>query len=238
MGAVVSSSPVVSGSPSSSGEDSSHSAPALAGGPTHGRQLSMKFASMSPSHGVLSFRNRLLQRGSPTESQALPANLLRRGFLSPWGHRFWQEPAPARAPHGVTASFGHSTAPAWGPAQAAGGDLLHVNLHGLQGDNLLHCALLHGLQGNLLQHLEHLLPLLLHCPWWLQSCFSRIFSLLFPAAAAQGFFPLPKYVIPEALPWLLMGSALASGGSVLEPVALALSDIREGSSSFSQNPLL
>ena len=54
----------------------------------------------------------LLQRGSlprgavlqaqaapewaPTGSQALPANLLWHGLLSPQGHRSWQEPAPAQ----------------------------------------------------------------------------------------------------------------------------------------------
>jgi len=67
------------------------------------------------SHRVQSFKNRLLQRGSPMGSQALPGNLLRYGLLSPWVHRSWQEPAPARAPHGVTASFRHPPALAWGP---------------------------------------------------------------------------------------------------------------------------
>ncbi|KAK4828209.1 hypothetical protein QYF61_024643 [Mycteria americana] len=37
--------------------------------------------------------------------------------------------------------------------------------------------------------------------------------------------PLLKYVIPEELPLSLMGSALASSRSVLEPAALALSDM-------------
>ena len=34
------------------------------------------------------------------------------------------------------------------------------------------------------------------------------------------FSPLLKYVIPEALPPSLMSSALASGGSVLEPAGI------------------
>jgi len=38
---------------------------------------------MGPFHEVQSFRNRLLQRGSPTGSQALPANLLQHGLLFP-----------------------------------------------------------------------------------------------------------------------------------------------------------
>jgi len=61
----------------------------------------------------------------PTGSQALPVNLLWCGLLSPWGHRSWQEPAPAQALHRVTASFRHPPAPAWAPPLAAGGDLLH-----------------------------------------------------------------------------------------------------------------
>ena len=75
--------------------------------PCHGLQLFMNRPSVGPSHRVQSFRSKLLQRGSPTGSQALPANLLRRGLLSPRVRRSWQEPAPLRAPHGVTASFRH-----------------------------------------------------------------------------------------------------------------------------------
>jgi len=76
-------------------------------GPSHRLQLFTNCPSVGPSHGMQSFRNRLLQHGSPTGSQALPANLLRRGLLSPWRHRSWQELAPVWSPHGVTASLGH-----------------------------------------------------------------------------------------------------------------------------------
>ena len=57
--------------------------------------------------------------------------------------------------------------------------------------------------------------LLLHWPWCLQGCFSYIFSPLSSAviAVAQFFFPLLNYVIPEALPQSLVGSALASSGA-------------------------
>jgi len=145
------------------GEDSSHSASAPAWGPSHGRQFSTNFSSVSPSHGlqlftncsgvgpfhrVQSFRNRLLQRGSPTGSQVLPANLLRPGLLSPWLHRSWQEPAPAQAPHRVTASFRHPPALVWGPFHGLQvGICSTVDLHGLQGDNLPHHGLHHELQG-------------------------------------------------------------------------------------------
>jgi len=122
------------------GEASSHYSSAPAWCPSHGRQcsmnccnmspsyglqFSMNFSSMGPFHGMQSFRNRLLQRGSPTGSHVLPANLLQRGLLSPQGHRSCQEPAPAQAAHGVTASFRHPPALAWSPPWATGGYLLH-----------------------------------------------------------------------------------------------------------------
>jgi len=113
---------------------------------------------MGPLHGVQSFRNRLLQRGTPTRSHVLPENLPRRGLLSPRVRRSWQKPAPAQAPHGVTASFRHPPALAWESlSRATGGDLL---LHGLQGNSLPH----HGFssqvtrEDSLLRHLEHVLP--------------------------------------------------------------------------------
>jgi len=54
-----------------------------------------------------------------------------------------------------------------------------------------------------------------------------------------GFFlPLLKYVITEALPASLIGLALGSGGSLLEPLALALSDMGKAARSFSQKPPL
>ncbi|KAK4810884.1 hypothetical protein QYF61_013292 [Mycteria americana] len=87
-------------------------------------------------------------------------------------------------------------------------------LHGLQGDNLRHHGHLHGLQRNLCSS-----------TWSISSpsFFTDLgvcrvvsyFSL--PAAVVQQFFPLLKYVITEALPPLLIVSALASGGSILEP---------------------
>jgi len=119
--------------------------------PSHGLQLFTNCPSVGPSHGVQSFRNRLLQRGSPMGSHTLSANLLRCGLLSPRVRRSWQEPAPARAPHGVTASFRHPPAPAWGPFHRLQVEnLLHVGLHGVQGDNLPHHGLHHKLQGKVL----------------------------------------------------------------------------------------
>jgi len=130
-------------------------------GPSHGLQLSTNSPSVVPSHGMQSFRNRLLQCGSLTGSQVLPANLLRRGLLCPQVHRSWQEPASAWAPHRVKVSFGHPSALAWGPFHGLQVDIYSTrDLRGLQGDNLPH----HGLSSQaarenfLLWHLKHILP--------------------------------------------------------------------------------
>jgi len=112
----------------------------------------MNCPSVGPSHRVQSFRNRLLQRGSPMGLQALPENLLLCVLLSPWVSRSWQEPAPARAPHGVTASFRHPPALVWGPFHRLQVDICSsVELHGLQEDNLPHHGLHHKLQGKALR---------------------------------------------------------------------------------------
>ena len=105
-------------------------------------------------------------RGSPLGSQALPENMLQHGLLSPQGHRSCQEPAPAWAPHGLTASFGHPLVPVRGPPRAAVEICSTVDLHGLQGHSLPHPGLLHGLRGNLCSGTwSTSSPLLLHWPW-------------------------------------------------------------------------
>ena len=140
MWAVISSSHVVTAAPSSS-----HSSLAPVWGSSHGRQFFMNCSSLGPSHGVQSFRNRLLQCESPAGSQDLSANLLQHGLLSPWVHMSRQKPVPAQAPHRVTASFRHPPAPAQGPFHGLQVEICStMDLHGLQGHSLPH-----GLQGNL-----------------------------------------------------------------------------------------
>jgi len=93
-----------------------------------------------------------------------------------------------------------------------------MEFHGLQGHSLPHHGLHHELQAKVLCSgvSNTSFPLLLHCPSCLLS-FSHIVSLLSLTAVPPQFFPpLLSYVIPEVLPLSLMGSALASGGSVLE----------------------
>jgi len=111
MGLTISSSHIVSAAPSFSGRGLLTLFPCSSvKGSSHGRQFSTNFSkvspshglqlftncpSMGPSHGVQSFRNRLLEHGSPMGSQALPANLLWHGLLSPQVCMSWQEPDPA-----------------------------------------------------------------------------------------------------------------------------------------------
>jgi len=131
--------------------------------PSHRLQLFTNRSSVGLFHGVQSFRNRLLQHGSSTGSQALPANLLCCGLLSPWVHGSWQEPAPARASYGVTASFRHISALAWSLPWGAGGYLLHNRLPRVAGTQPASpwSSSRAAWERSLLQHLEHLLPLLL-----------------------------------------------------------------------------
>jgi len=91
-------------------------------------------------------------------------------------------------------------------------------LCGLKGSNLLHHGLLHRLQGNLCSGTwSTSSPSFLADLGVYRVVYLTFFSLLFPTAAVQRFLPCLNYVIAEAPPVSLMGSALASGGSVLEP---------------------
>jgi len=85
-------------------------------------------------HGVQSFRNRLLQCGSPMGSQALLANLLQCGLLSPWVHR----PARTLLQHGLPT----------GSQLPSGIHLLCCGASMGCRDRLPHHGLLHRLQGN------------------------------------------------------------------------------------------
>jgi len=130
-------------------------------------------------------------------SQALPANLLRCGLLSPqvllgacssvgstWNHRLL---------------WAHPPAPAWGASWATGGYLLHCGPVWAAGISLPHHGLLYGLQG-----------VSGACPpppssLTLVSAELLLSHSLTPLSGCNcccaGFFsPLLKYVIPEVLP--------------------------------------
>ncbi|XP_009956905.1 PREDICTED: ATPase family AAA domain-containing protein 2B-like, partial [Leptosomus discolor] len=84
--------------------------------------------------------------------------------------------------------------------------------------------------------LERLYSLLSQCIYRHRRDYDK--SQLIEFLLCINFFPFLTDVIPEVLPLSLWGSALASGGSLLELLALALSDMGEASGNFSQKPLL
>jgi len=173
----------------------------------------------------------LWAQNTSTGSQALPANLLQCSLLSPQVCRSWQEPVPARSPHCATASFRHPPAPACGPFHGLQVDICStVDLHGLQGTNLPHRGLHHELQGKTLcsdisgTSTPSFFTDLVVCRG--VSLISSHSSLSTAISPAVFFLLLLKYVITEVLPPLLIGLALASSGSVLEPAGTGV--IRDG----------
>jgi len=184
--------------------------------------------------------HKLLQRGSPVGSQVLPANLCQHGFLSRrvtgptrslLQHGLpmrWQRSSGASPWSGVGSSLGHrwGSAPPWA-SMAAGTACLTVVCSMAAGESLL-------------RRLEHLLPLLLHWPWCLQSCASQIFSLLSPAAIAlvQLFPPFLNKLSQRRYHCCWGAQPWPAAGPSWSWLALALSDIEEASSSFTQKPPL
>jgi len=147
-------------------EDSSHSSLAAVWGPSRGRQSSMNFSSISPSHRlqfftncssvgpfhrVQSISNTMLQHGYSMRSQVLPANVFWcgvlclhgvsgpvRNLLQCWLSIGSQPPLGVPTCSGVGSFTGCTwiSAPSWTSV-------------GYKGENLPHHGLHHGLQGNL-----------------------------------------------------------------------------------------
>lgn len=151
-----------------------------------------KLLRAGPFHGVQFFRNALLQHSFPMGSQVLTANLLQHGLPFSSGT---QVLPVYRASLGSSKGFSQDHKPSFGPPlalmwaspQAAGGPLLHWTppwAAEAQPDSPWSTPWI--VREYLLQHLEHLLPLLLHWLWCLQSYFSHTFSL-FPSLAAIFF---------------------------------------------------
>ncbi|KAM9590921.1 uncharacterized protein ACIBXB_005956 [Morphnus guianensis] len=115
-----------------------------------------------------------------------------------------------------------------------------VDLHGLQGDSLPHHGLHHGLQGNLCSGAWSISSPSFFTDLGVRRVVSLTCSHSSPASVSRlSQLFLLKNVITEALPLSLIGSALAGGGSVLEPAGIgSLSNTGEASSSFLQKPPL
>ncbi|KAM9590844.1 uncharacterized protein ACIBXB_005893 [Morphnus guianensis] len=219
------------------GEDSSHSSPAPAWGPSHGRQSSTNFSnvgpshrlqfftncsSMGPFHGVQSFRSTLLQHGSPTGSQVLPENLL-HGLLStdpqvlpgacssagfPRGHSLLWEP--------TCSGVGSSTGCRWISAPPR-------TSMDCRGTACLTMVFTTGCRG--ISALAPGAPPPPPSSLTLVSAGLFLLHVLTPLSGchfclSQQLFSFLKNVITEALPLSLIGLALASSGSVLEPAGI------------------
>lgn len=102
--------------------------------------------------------------GLPKGSHVLAAIWLLCGLLFPWGHKS----APACASHSVTSSFEHSPASSVGSSTGcrwvSAPPWISVGSHSLGGISVL-------------SRWSTSLPVLLHWPGSLQSCFSHIFFL-------------------------------------------------------------
>ncbi|KAM9590846.1 uncharacterized protein ACIBXB_005895 [Morphnus guianensis] len=97
-----------------------------------------------------------------------------------------------------------------------------VDLHGLQGDSLPHHGLHHRLQGNLCSGAWSISSPSFFTDLGVRRVVSLTCShssLRLPNTPVPTFFLL-KNVITEALPLSLIGSALAGGGSFLEPAGM------------------
>jgi len=169
---------------------------------------------------------------SPVRSHVLPENLLLCGLIST-GSSSFQEPAPTQALHRLQLLSGHIHL-LW--RKVLHGLQLDVCstmvLHGQQWDNLYHHGLHHGLQGNLCSD-----------AWTTYStCFftdlgvCRVVSLTYSHSSLTGIVAQPfltlRYAIRKASPASLIGSALASSGSILELAGMD-SVQHQGTSCFS-----
>ena len=175
MGLAASSLRVVSAAPSSS-----RSCPAPAWGPSHGRQSSTNCSSVGPSQGAQSFRNRLLQRGSPHRvaspaSKAAPARAPLHRAASPARSLLQRGlPTGSQPPLGAIpcTAVGSSTGCRWisaPPWTSTGCRVRACVTMVLPRSGRGISAPVPGAPP----------PLLLPCPGGLQGCFSHIFSNTF-----------------------------------------------------------
>ena len=216
MGVAVSSSHIVSASPSSS-----HSSPAPVWGTSQRRQF---FTWVLPMGCSSSQTPPVWVRHGATSPASKPAPVW--ASLSVGPQVLPGACSSASCPQGHSLLWA-STCSSVGSSMDCSGSLLHGEPPCAAGRQP---ALLQGLQGNLCSGA------------WSTSSPSfftdlvvcRVVSLtsahssLWLQVVYQVFFTLLSYVIPEALPLFLMGSALVSSGSVLEPAGTGF--IRHGGS--------
>lgn len=101
--------------------------------------------------------------------------------------------------------------------------------------HILQCGGLHELLGNLCSGTWSILSPPFCSPLGVCRVVSFSYSLLFPCCLHSVFLPLLRQVITRVCD-CLKGSALASGGSLLELAGLVLSGMGKASGIFSQTP--
>jgi len=164
-------------------------------------------------------------------SQALPANLLQHGLLSSQRHLSCQDPAPAWASHGVTASFEHPPAPVWGSPQAAGP--LWTSM-GCRDTVCLTMVCSTGISAPVPGA-----PPAPSSALTLGSC--RAVALTYShssLSSAAGFFSFLNTLSQKCYHHRWWARPWPAAGASWSQLALALSDTGEASGSFSQKPPL
>jgi len=203
--------------------------------PSHGLQLFTNCPSVGPSHGSAVLQEQAAPVWDPhgltspasrpalawaplsMDPQVLPGACSSTGF--PWGQSLLQ---------------GTSTCSSVGSLpRATGGDLIHRGPPWAAGGQpaLPWSSSQAGRQGCLLRHFGHLLPppsslTLVSAELFLSHCHIVSLPSIHCHFSCRVFFPFLKYVITEALPPSLIGLALASSGSILEPAGTGF--IRHG----------
>jgi len=224
-----------------------HYSPVPTWGPSHGRQ-STKFSSVSPSHGLQffvtvpvwalfmcpfyrlqSFRNELLQHGSPVGSQVLPANLLQRGA---WAPVFTGPQVLPKACSSAESPYGHSLP--W-PSTCSSIVLQNLTMQvsicfllltsmGCMGTACLTMVFTTGCGGISAPAPGAPLP---H-PSSLTLVSAGLFHTFSLFSSGCCHFPLLQFDITEMLSASLVSSDFTSGGSILEPAGIGSIRLKGG----------
>lgn len=131
--------------------------------------------------------------GPPKGHKWNPENLLQHGVLPPHDYSSCQEPAPAQASHGVTASFGHSSSWVLRRLYRWMSTLPWISMDCRSTAASPRSA--PWPEGEFQQ--QNLLPPLLCWPWCQQRSSSHIFSFLF--SLLQKIFSFLNCIFPEAV---------------------------------------
>lgn len=172
--------------------------------PSHEQQISASFCSVGHSSmGYNPSGTACSHVGPPTGSQVLPGNLQWRLLLL-WAHKSRKVLVVEQVSHSSKTCFQASTCSSAGVIHGLRVDSASLWIFMSYRDASASPCSSPGTAGEFqLWCLEHLIPLLLHLPWCLQSCSFHVFSLRFSLSGSKYsqliFFFLLKYVTTESL---------------------------------------